>query len=108
MSEIGKLKYTSGYNKGWWVKIWLNQLQIATMQGVCQDEAEALAKEFVRRWNAFEDGGIVSELVEACEIGLGKALGISEVAKELGSKIMPIHKRQIEIIKAAIAKATPE
>lgn len=63
----GKLEYTSGRNKGWWVKLWLNQIRIAHLEGVCQDEAEAIATEFVRRWNAFEEGGSHKALVSACE-----------------------------------------
>ena len=35
-----------------------------------QEEQDANAAHLVKCWNAFEDGGIVGELVEACEIGL--------------------------------------
>ena len=35
-------------------------------------EMEANAKELVRRWNAFEEGGIVDELRKACEDALKK------------------------------------
>lgn len=31
------------------------------------DNDEANAKEFARRWNAFEEGGLVENLVGACE-----------------------------------------
>ena len=51
----GKLKFTSGQGRGWWVKLWLNQKHIATIQGICQDDAIILAKELVRRWNSHDD-----------------------------------------------------
>ena len=46
------------------------------------------------------------DLLDACKIGLEKALGISTVSTELGAKITPTHKKHIEIMEAAIAKAS--
>jgi hypothetical protein len=39
----------------------------ATHTILAEDMLEEAAKELVRRWNAFEDGGIVDELLKACE-----------------------------------------
>ena len=70
-----------------------------------KEEMQAIAKKLRRRWNAFEEGGMVEELRKACKIGLNKALGISTVALDLGAKITPKHKKDIEIIEAALAKS---
>jgi len=35
------------------------------------EEREFLASEFVRRWNAFEGGGVVTDLLDACKRMLG-------------------------------------
>lgn len=62
-------------------------------------KAEANAKELVHRWNAFEKGGIVSKLVDACKL-LMKTL--------LDAGYDPEISRVEELTKIVIAKATPE
>ena len=51
---------------------------------------------------------INKDLLEACEIGLNKAIGISVLAEELGTPITQHHEKEVEKIKAAIAKAKKE
>ena len=107
MSEFtkGEMKFTSGRDKGWWVKLWLNQICIATMQGVYQDDAIVIAKELVRRWNAFEDGGLVDELKVACDIGLDAMNALLEIDIKLNSKNKKSLKETIKFAEAALAKS---
>ncbi len=67
----------------------------------------ANAKELVRRWNAFEEGGIVNELRMACDEGLHECervkINCTCEHKDLGGLL-----RRIVRIEAAIAKANPK
>ncbi len=60
--------------------------------------AGEVAKEFVRRWNAFEEDGMVGKLVDACKRGRQRLL-------ELGQR--ESH-RTVHILTATIAEAEPE
>ena len=62
-----ELTFTFGQDRGWWVKLWHKNRNIAFVIGDSLDEAKTNAKEIIRRWNAFEEGGITSDLLKACE-----------------------------------------
>lgn len=78
---------------------------IATCWG-SQKKEKALAKEFVRRWNAFEKDGLVDELVVACEIGLNAMNALKEMAEKFSApdKDKAQHNEHIKFVEAAIAK----
>ena len=78
--------------------------EIADTGVLSEEEQIAYAAEFVRRWNAFEDGGIVDELVVACE-------ELYDIYKKKCTKqhikfdrIAKMHR----LVKQATAKAKPE
>lgn len=50
-----ELTFTFGQDRGWWVKLWHKNRNIAFVIGDSLDEAKANAKEIGRRWNAFEE-----------------------------------------------------
>ena len=104
MAEFTKGELTQGKSN---TLLYINGINFGDVLvgGLPHEKCEANAKELVRRWNAFEEGGIVDELRKACKIGLGKALGISKVAAELGAPITITHQKQIERIEAALAKS---
>ncbi|HDY88121.1 MAG TPA: hypothetical protein ENH82_08425 [bacterium] len=70
---------------------------------------EANAKELVRRWNGYEDGGIVDELRKACEESQKAIMLLYECNKDveitLGSGIQL--KKAEKLLEAAIEKAKP-
>ncbi len=61
MSEI---QYTIETKRGWRI-ILVDENDTDILHGYAKDKAEDHAKELVRRWNAFEDGGLVDELRKA-------------------------------------------
>ena len=80
-------------------------------QAICQTfkpNAEANAKELVRRWNAFEEGGMVDELKVACKIGLDSMQGLLRIGIEMGAsnKNKREHNEGIKFVEAAIAKVS--
>ena len=70
-----------------------------------QKEGFANAKELVRRWNAFEDDGLVDELRAACDEGKAECeLAMTDCRcehKDIAGLLL-----RIERIEAAIAKVT--
>ena len=73
---------------------------------------KANAKELVRRYNAFEEDGIVSELVVACKIGLDAMEGLKKISERIGTtKDIIQHKELVELVEFvenALANAKPE
>ncbi len=113
-------EYTKGESKilgilmSAWVRGWYSGINGDNSDGKkrvdCPEVMGIYAKEFVRRYDAFEEGGIVEELVKACE-ELVKAencyASSSETLVKFGSKIrghcVPLAIAAI----AAIAKTKP-
>ena len=76
-------------------------------QAICQTfkpNAEANAKELVRRWNAFEKDGLVDGLRAACDEGLAECERVKMDCKCKWKNLDSLLGR-IERIEAAIAKA---
>ena len=72
-------------------------------------KAETYAKGIVRRYNAFEEGGIVDKLVVACKIGLDAMAAVKEIAEKVGAtKDIIRHKELVKFVENAIAKTKPE
>lgn len=65
-----------------WAKPKPNRKAILVASNLNEDDA----KELVRRWNAFEKGGMVDELRVACDIGLDATNAILEIDIKLNSK----------------------
>ena len=86
-----------------WAKPKPNHKAILIASNLNEDDAT----ELVRRYNAFEEGGIVSELRMACDEGLYECertkINCTCEHKDLGGLL-----RRIERIESAIAKANPE
>lgn len=72
------------------------------LENLPTEQAIAYLKELVRRWNAFEEDGLVADLMEACHNTLGAydALKVTGLDKEL-----PGYEHCLKFLKAAIAKA---
>ena len=110
MSELkGKAKMVRRVFRCPYIHIGAKKIAEIADTGVLSEEDQiAYAAEFVRRWNAFEDGGILEELVKACE-ELVKAencyASSSETLVKFGSKIRACC---VPLAKAALAKAKPE
>jgi hypothetical protein len=83
---------------------------IASMNESSQLNDEANAKELVRRWNAFEEDGLVADLLEACKLGLESMKGLLEIGVKIGAsnKNKRLHAKNIKQVEAAIAKAKKE
>ena len=57
----GKIEYAVEIKKGWRILL-IDGHKRDILHGYSKDFAEATTQELVRRWNAFEEGGIVDEL----------------------------------------------
>ena len=71
------------------------------LEDIPTEQAIVYLKELVRRWNAFEDGGLVDELRKACQEGLAEC--------QRSAHILNIDKNglpeRITLIEAALAKS---
>ena len=70
-----------------------------------KEEGEANAKELVRRWNAFEEGGIVEELKIACDVGLDAINALLKMDIKFNTKNKKSLNEIIEFVEAALAKS---
>lgn len=86
----GKLEHGHIYDWELWIGA---DYHIADVHGNLSTR-HANATELVRRWNAFEEGGIVSDLIEACD-----------ESRALLSHGVGQHTHVIAKIEAALAKA---
>jgi len=102
MSEIGKLHLEPTDMVGIKVYQWCLADEDGKSLGLL-NEPESLADEILRRWNAFEEGGLVGDLVNVCEDSL-TPLTLFRNSKKTEEAIRIIQKR-IDAIKAALAKA---
>jgi hypothetical protein len=95
--------------------LWIGDTKICTLNypmtfnkdksiNINDDIAQANAQELVRRWNAFEDGGLVVKLLAACDEGLHECNRVKMHCtcehKDIAGLL-----RRIERIEAAIASA---
>ena len=86
--------FPKGSNGFWHIKSKATNRVIVTVWGEKSTSAKLEAQELVRRWNAFEEGGLVDDLYKACE----------ELIKSEPYGITPDFDESLRKVEAALAK----
>ena len=111
MSECTKLKIRRNCHSTFFVELEIdNEGAIIVFSGK-PEKTETYAKELVRRWNAFEEGGIVSELVGKLQsiynLEFPLLLGLAKLEDNPDSKVAHV-KASMQEVQDILAKAKPE